>query len=65
MKPMGLNSTQFLSYRDIKIENTDLIEDAFGLNSQYCDVIYLIRQLDVAPGKGLTDKLIRRIRKHH
>ncbi len=30
---MGLNSTPFISYRDIKTENIDLFEDAWGLNS--------------------------------
>jgi hypothetical protein len=63
MKPMGLISTPFITYRDIKVENVDLIEDAWGLNSEFCDVLELLRQLKVAPGKCLTSSLIKQIRK--
>jgi len=63
MKPMGLNSTPFLSYRDIKVEETDLIEDAWGLTSEFCDVIDLLGLLKVDPGKRLTKNLINKIRK--
>jgi len=63
MKPMGLNSTQFISYRDIKVKEIDLIEDAWGLNSEFWDVISVLGQLKVIPGKSLTRNLIRKIRK--
>jgi len=63
MKPMGLNSTPFLSYRDIKVEEIDLIEDAWGLTSEFCDVIDLLGLLKVDPGKRLTKNLINKIRK--
>jgi hypothetical protein len=63
MKPMGLNSTPFLSYRDIKVEKTDLIEDAWGLNYEFCDVIDLLGLLEVAPGRRLTRNVINKIRK--
>ena len=60
---MGLNSTPFISYCDIKVENIDLIEDAWGLNSEFCDVIDLLGQLKSVPGKSLTTDLIKKIRK--
>jgi hypothetical protein len=63
MKPMGLNSTPFVSYRDINVKDADLIEDAWGFNSEFCDVIELIRQLKAVPGKRLTRRLIEKIRK--
>ena len=63
MKPMGLNSTQFISYRDIRVEDVDLFEDAWGFNCDYCDVINLIRQVKIEPGKCLTKKLFEKIRK--
>jgi hypothetical protein len=63
MKPMGLNSTQFISYRDIKVKEIDLIEDAWGLNSEFWDVISVLGHLKVIPGKSLTRNLIRKIRK--
>ena len=62
---MGLNSTHFISYHDIKVEDTDLIEDAWGLNAQFCDVIDFLRYVKVLPEKIVTEKLIDKIRKHH
>jgi hypothetical protein len=64
MRPMGLNSTPFISYHDIKVENIDLFEDAWGLNSEFSDVIYLLRQVQPAAGKKLTKRLIEKIRRH-
>jgi hypothetical protein len=65
MMPMGLKSTRFISYHEINVRDTDLIEDAWGLNSQFCDVIDLLRHVEAVPEKDLTDKLIDKIRKHH
>ncbi len=62
MKPMGINSTQLLSYRDIKVRNTDLFEDAWGLNTQYHDVTDLLRKVRVVPRKRLTKRLLKKIR---
>jgi hypothetical protein len=63
MKPMGLNSTLFISYHDIKVNEIDLFEDAWGLNSEFSDVIDLLRQLEATPGRCLTKRLIGKIRK--
>jgi hypothetical protein len=63
MKPMGIISTQFITYSDIKVKDIDLIEDAWGLNSEFCDVIELLRHIKVEPEKKLTKKLIDKIRK--
>ena len=63
MKPMGLTSTPFISYHNIKVKNVDLFEDAWGLNSEFCDVIDLLGQIKAVPGKGLTERLIEQIRK--
>ncbi len=63
MKPMGLNSTQFLSYHDIRTENIDIIEDAFGLNSEFSDVIALLGKVKAVPGRRLTKALIEKVRK--
>jgi len=65
MMLMGINSTHFLSYHDINVKDADLIEDAWGLNAQFCDVIDLLRYLSAVPEKDLTEKLIDKIRKHH
>ena len=62
---MGLNFTHFMSYHDINVKNADLIEDAWGLNAQFCDVIDLLHFVSAVPEIDLTEKLIDKIRKHH
>ena len=65
MTPMGINSTHFISYREINVKNLDLIEDAWGLNARFADVMALLRQAQAGRVEGLTEKLIDKIRKHH
>lgn len=62
MKPMGINSTPFFSYRDLSVKNLDLFEDAFGLNAEFSDVIEMLKLIDPVPRPGLTKKLVRRVR---
>jgi hypothetical protein len=64
MKPMGLTSTPFISYHSIKVKDVDLIEDAWGINSEFSDVISLLRKIKVVPGRKLTKRLVEKIRKH-
>lgn len=63
MKPMGLISTPFITFRDIKVKDIDLIEDAMGLNTEFSDVINLLRQINAVPERCLTTSLIKKIRK--
>jgi len=63
MKPMDLISTPLITYQNIKVENIDLIEDAWGLNSEFSDVIDHLHQLKAVPGRCLTRSLMRKIRK--
>jgi uncharacterized protein YbbC (DUF1343 family) len=63
MKPMVLISTQFITLRDIKVKEIDLIEDAWGLNSEFSDVIDLLREMNPVPERCLTTNLIKKIRK--
>ena len=63
--PMGLTSTHFISYHEINTRDIDLIEDAWGLNTRFRDVIDLLGHLKTVPESGLTEKLIDKIRKHH
>jgi hypothetical protein len=63
MKPMGITSTPFLSYHDIKVNDLDLFEDAWGFNYEFYDVIHLLEQVKAVPGRSLTEKLIDKIRK--
>jgi len=64
MKPMGITSTHFLSFNEIRTEGIDLYEDAFGLYQQFDDVTGYLRQIKPVPGKRLIRRLIARIRKH-
>jgi len=61
---MGLNSTPFISYHDIKTKDVDLIEDAFALNVEFRDVIVLLRQVKSVPRRRLTELLIEKIRQY-
>ena len=65
MKPMDLNSTPFISYHNIKVNDVDLFEDAWGLNSEFRDVINLLQQIKAAPEKRLTKRMIEKIRKQY
>jgi len=65
MKPMGLNSTPFITYSDIDVKDIDLFEDALSLNAEFCDVIYLLRMVKSVPRKRLTKRLIEKIRNEY
>jgi hypothetical protein len=65
MLPMGLNSTPFLSYQDIKTDKIDLFDDAFGICAQFSDVIGILNQVKPVPGRRLTRRLIEKIRKNY
>lgn len=64
-EPMGLNFTPFISYHGIKVNDVDLIEDAWGFNAEFGDVIGLLKQIKSAPEKRLTKRLIKKIRKQN
>jgi hypothetical protein len=63
MKPMGLNSTPFISYHEIDVEEIDLIADAWGFNSEFCDVIEILGQMKILTPGNLTKNLIEKVRK--
>jgi len=65
MKPMGSNSTHFISYHNIKVKNVDLLEDAWGFNSEFVDVIRLLGKIKPEPRKRLTSQLVEKIRKQY
>lgn len=60
---MGLNSTPFLSYHDIKTDKIDLFEDAFGFYARYSDVIGMLNKVKPVPRKRLTNRVITAVRK--
>jgi hypothetical protein len=62
IKPMGLTSTPFITYHEIDIKEIDLIEDAWGFNSGYSDVIAFLGEYKPAPGDQLIKSLMWLIR---
>ena len=58
LKPMGLTSTPFISYHEINVSETDLLDDAWGLNTGFCDVIQLLDEFEPEPGSELVGSLI-------
>ncbi|MGE5419649.1 MAG: hypothetical protein ACM3UT_05655 [Chloroflexota bacterium] len=60
---MDFNFTQFISYSKIDVDEIDLYEDAYGLNTEFIDVREFLGQLSVEPGRYLTDKLIWKVKK--
>jgi hypothetical protein len=63
MMPMGLNSTPFLSYHEIKTDGIDLFDDAWGFYPQFKDVIDILKQIKPLLRRRLTRRLIGKIRK--
>ncbi|MBI5008179.1 MAG: hypothetical protein HZB98_00660 [Bacteroidia bacterium] len=59
---MGLTSTQNVTYREINVKDADLIEDAFGFNCDFNDVVAFIRKVRFEPGEAITKRLIDNIK---
>jgi hypothetical protein len=59
---MDLNSTPFISYHEIDTKETDLLEDAWGLNSGFGDVIQLLGDYEPIPEEDLISSLIDHFR---
>ena len=59
---MGLISTQSIAYSEIEVKNIDLFEDAFGIRSEFSDVITFLKTVSFEPGKDLLKKLSDRIK---
>jgi hypothetical protein len=65
MKPMGKNSTRFIKYHEINVNETDLLYDAMGLNSDFHDVFEILDQIKITPGKNLNSRLMKCIRNEY
>ena len=61
---MGLTSTPFISYHEIYVKETDLLEDAWGLNSTYSDVIQFLGEYKPEPEDLLISRLVDLISEH-
>jgi hypothetical protein len=63
MKSAGMDFTHFILYRNIKVNEIDLFEDACGLKTDYMDVIEVLNQFKASQRIWLTERLIRNHRK--
>lgn len=61
MKPMGKNSTRFIKYHEIDVNQTDLFYDAMGLNTSFHDVFEILDQIKILPSKNLNSRLMQSI----
>jgi len=59
---MGLTSTQFISYHQINTDNTELISDAYGLDTEFFDVVSLLGEYEPLPEDELISSLIEHVR---
>lgn len=59
---MDISSGRFVSYGDINVDEIDIYEDAWGLNSEFADVVSYLRELETVPEEHLAHKLIFRLR---
>lgn len=59
---MGLTSTPFISYHEINVNETDLLDDAWGLKSGLSDVIQLLDEYKPEPGSKLISSLVELVR---
>jgi hypothetical protein len=62
---MDLNSTPFISYSEINVEETDLYEDAWGFNSEFQDILNLLGTIDSEPGDYMAERLIADLHRQH
>lgn len=58
---MGLISTPFLTYREIKTADSDLIEDAFALRTEFSEVYEFLGSIDCRPRDAMVEQLVKRI----
>ena len=58
MKPMDENSTQFLQYRDIIIDDIDLISNAWGFDQQFSQVFAVLDLICNEPDENMVSRLI-------
>jgi hypothetical protein len=58
IKPMGLTFTPFISYHEINVRENDLLDDAWGLKSEFGDVIQLLDEYKPDPGSEMVSSLI-------
>ncbi|HEX2920867.1 MAG TPA: hypothetical protein VHO50_06870 [Bacteroidales bacterium] len=60
---MDFISTRFVHYPEIIVDKIDPYEDAWGLNTEFPDVIEALGELNFLPGDFLTKNLMEKVKK--
>lgn len=60
--PMDINSTPYVRYNEINVDQTDLLDDAWGFSAQFGDVFALLNCLKPEPEPGIAERLIEIIK---
>jgi hypothetical protein len=63
MKSAGRDLNHFILYRNIRVNDIDLFEDACGLKADFIDVIEVLHQFKASQHIWLTERLIKNHRK--
>lgn len=58
---MDKNSTPFLSFTDIVVNEIDILEDAFFSDLEYGIVSKLVREVLIEPPPGAVTRIIDRV----
>ncbi|HOK25714.1 MAG TPA: hypothetical protein P5320_03570 [Bacteroidales bacterium] len=55
---MNLNSTPFVKYDEIDVEDADLIDEAWDFRAEFHDVFELLDTLKAEPDRQVTERLM-------
>lgn len=55
---MILNSTPFVKYDEIDVEDADLIDEAWDFRAEFQDVFELLDTLKAEPDRQVTERLM-------
>jgi hypothetical protein len=58
---MDLNSTPLIKYHEIRVDETDIYDDAWGFNSNFSDVLNFLGKIDDTPACEMSQRLIEMI----
>ena len=60
---MDLTSTPFITSKEINVDKTDLYEDAWGIRSEFNDVLEFLGSVDADPGDCLVKRILGSVSK--
>jgi hypothetical protein len=58
---MDLNSTPFVKYQEIRTDDTDIYDDAWGFSTDFSDVFNFLGKINYSPASEMGERLIETI----